>query len=156
MSQKAHGTCTGMPPKNLRWGCAIETADNICCFNRHYAEYSTYWTTTSFLRDPFGGAPSDVKVPTEDNPVVFYDTITNKPLYVAPQGRSWESFVKESNSHGWPSFRDAEVVAENVRVLSNGELVSVDGTHLGHNLPDFSGNRHCVNLVSVAAMPPTK
>ena len=31
-----------------------------------------------------------------------------------------------------PSFRDNEVVWENVRVLKNsGETVSVDGTHLG-------------------------
>jgi len=37
-----------------------------------------------------------------------------------------------------------------VRVLSDGETVSVDGTHLGHNLPDSSGNRYCINLVSVA------
>ena len=28
--------------------------------------------------------------------------------------------------------------------------MSVDGTHLGHNLPDDDGNRYCINLVSVA------
>jgi hypothetical protein len=33
---------------------------------------------------------------------------------------------------GWPSFRDQEVVWENVRVLrSSGETVSASGTHLG-------------------------
>ena len=31
--------------------------------------------------------------------------------------------------------------------------VSADGTHLGHNLPDGSGNRYCINLVSVAGLP---
>ena len=51
---------------------------------------------------------------------------------------------------GWPSFRDKEVVWDNVRVLNDGETVSVDGTHLGHNIPDSSGNRYCINLVSVA------
>jgi peptide methionine sulfoxide reductase MsrB len=40
-------------------------------------------------------------------------------------------------------------VWENVRILKNGEAVSVDGTHLGHNLPD-KRNRYCINLVSVA------
>ena len=35
-----------------------------------------------------------------------------------------------------------EVVIENVRVLSDGEAVSIDGTHLGHNLPDGKGNRN--------------
>jgi peptide methionine sulfoxide reductase MsrB len=40
-----------------------------------------------------------------------------------------------------------------VRVVgqaAQGETVSVDGTHLGHNLPDRAGNRYCINLVSVA------
>jgi len=31
--------------------------------------------------------------------------------------------------------------------------VRVAGTHLGHHLPDFSGNRYCINLVSVAGNP---
>ena len=58
--------------------------------------------------------------------------------------------MRESRAHGWPSFRDEEVMKDNVRVLEDGEAVSVDGTHLGHNLPDHSGNRYCINLVSVA------
>ena len=37
-----------------------------------------------------------------------------------------------------------------VRVLEDGETVSIDGTHLGHNLPDSSGRRYCINLVSIA------
>ncbi len=64
-----------------------------------------------------------------------------------------EQFVAESRSHGWPSFRDQEVVWENTRILKDGEAVSVDGTHLGHNLPDGKGNRYCINLVSVAGSP---
>jgi hypothetical protein len=35
----------------------------------------------------------------------------------------------------------AQVVWENMKCLPNGEAVSVDGTHLGHNLPDWKGNR---------------
>ena len=31
--------------------------------------------------------------------------------------------------------------------------ISLDGTHLGHNLPDSKGNRYCINLVSVCAYP---
>ena len=38
-------------------------------------------------------------------------------------------------------------------VFRSGECISVDGTHLGHNLPDGSGNRYCINLVSVAGKP---
>ena len=65
-----------------------------------------------------------------------------------------------------------------MRCLENGEAVSLDGTHLGvlhystpdlarpgkltscscschlgHNLPDRTGNRYCINLVSVAGSP---
>ena len=82
--------------------------------------------------------------------LTFYDTVTNKPLFKAPQGRTWEEFISESRSHGWPSFRDEEVLPEYLRVLQNGETVSVDGTHLGHNLPDGKGNRYCINIVCVA------
>jgi hypothetical protein len=46
--------------------------------------------------------------------------------------------------HGWPSFRDDEVDWDFVRVLPDGETVSMDGTHLGHNLPD----RYVVCLTS--------
>ena len=40
-----------------------------------------------------------------------------------------------------------------MRILPNGETVSVNGTHLGHNLPDSKGNRYCINLCSVAGLP---
>jgi peptide methionine sulfoxide reductase MsrB len=67
--------------------------------------------------------------------------------------RTMEEFLVESRAHGWPSFRDEEVNWEFVRCLPNGEVVSVDGTHLGHNLPDGKGSRHCINLVCVAGHP---
>jgi peptide methionine sulfoxide reductase MsrB len=85
--------------------------------------------------------------------LTFYDSNSGKPLFIAPRGRDMESFLKESFKHGWPSFRDEEVVWDNVRILPGGESVSVDGTHLGHNIPDITGNRHCINLVSVAGRP---
>jgi len=44
-------------------------------------------------------------------------------------------------------------VWENVRTLEDGECVSLNGTHLGHNLPDRTGNRYCINLVSCAGSP---
>mmetsp|Transcript_74668 Transcript_74668/g.132084 ORF Transcript_74668/g.132084 Transcript_74668/m.132084 type:complete len:184 (+) Transcript_74668:36-587(+) len=144
MSQKAHGTCPQAPMKPLRWGADWDTADNICCFNRHYAERAGYWEGTQF--------PAAMR--SADSEITFYDPVTSKPLFIAPRGRSWQDFEKESLSHGWPSFRDDEVVQANVRVLPNGEAVSVDGTHLGHNLPDGSGNRYCINLVSIAGLSP--
>jgi len=56
-------------------------------------------------------------------------SVTGKPLFVAPIGRTAEDFIAESEVHGWPSFRDQEVVWDNVRVLKGiGETVSLDGT----------------------------
>ena len=64
-----------------------------------------------------------------------------------------DEFLTESKNHGWPSFRDQEVNWDVVRVLPNGETVSLDGTHLGHNLPDRKGSRYCINLVCVSGNP---
>lgn len=41
--------------------------------------------------------------------ITFYDSVTGKPLFIAPRGRTFEEFKKESLEHGWPSFRDEEV-----------------------------------------------
>lgn len=143
MSPKAHGTSAVPVQKDLRWDCDNQTADRICNFNRHYAEHAGYWTSTSFVGD----------VRDEEGEVTFYDSNTGKALFVAPRGRDMAGFLTESGKHGWPSFRDEEVVWDNVRCLGDGECVSVDGTHLGHNLPDGTGNRYCINLVSVAGRP---
>jgi hypothetical protein len=143
MSKKAHGTSAHPVQTNLKWACDGETADRICNFNRHYAERSGYWESTDFL----------TIAKNEQLPINFYDSVTGKRLFSAPIGRSWDDFVRESRKHGWPSFRDAEVDWDNVRCLRNGECVSVTGTHLGHNLPDATGNRYCINLVSVAGNP---
>lgn len=89
----------------------------------------------------------------KDEPIQFYDSVTGELLFTAPVGRTMEAFLKESQKHGWPSFRDSEVNWDTVRCLKNGECISVTGTHLGHNLPDATGNRYCINLVSVAGQP---
>jgi peptide methionine sulfoxide reductase MsrB len=87
----------------------------------------------------------------KDGETMFFDSVSGKPLFIAPRGRTFEQFRRESDSHGWPSFRDQEVVWDNVRAIrGDNEAVSVDGTHLGHNIPDSKGNRYCINLVSIA------
>ena len=105
-----------------------------------------YWQSTLFVKEA-------KKEYDETGEIKFYDSNTGKLLFVAPKGRTFDDFIRESVSHGWPSFRDEEVNWDYVRCLKNGEAVSVDGTHLGHNLPDFSGSRYCINLVSVAGSP---
>ncbi|KAL3943071.1 MAG: hypothetical protein SGBAC_002848 [Bacillariaceae sp.] len=151
MSQKGHGTSANPVQSDLLYGVSEKLADKISNYNRQFAEFAGYFRSTSF---------EDVVLESK-GPVTFYDSVTGKPLFVAPINRSAEDFIQESEVHGWPSFRDEEVVWDNVRILKNsGETVSVDGTHLGHNvsicrrlLPDRKGNRYCINLVSVAGKP---
>lgn len=133
----------------------MRNADKICCFNRHYAEFSGYAFSAqvTWLEQLRSEQRQANEKASPEVPSTYYDSVTGKPLFKAPVGRSLDDFIKESRGHGWPSFRDDEVVWENVRVLPNGETISVDGTHLGHNLPDFNGNRYCINLISVAGNP---
>eukprot|EP01104_Vermistella_antarctica_P015294 TRINITY_DN497_c0_g1_i1.p1 TRINITY_DN497_c0_g1~~TRINITY_DN497_c0_g1_i1.p1 ORF type:complete len:209 (-),score=34.69 TRINITY_DN497_c0_g1_i1:113-739(-) len=143
MDQKEHGTSRTPVQQDLRYKVDVQNADKICNYNRHYAERSGYFKTTDWEKS----------VPHEGTPTIYYDSNTGKPLFRAPVGRTWDEFLKESERHGWPSFRDEEVNWDNVRVLRNGETVSVDGTHLGHNIPSGGRNRYCINLICVAGNP---
>jgi peptide methionine sulfoxide reductase MsrB len=133
--------------QNLRWNVNRKTADRICNFNRHYAEQSGYLTRCPEFLEACKQAEKT------NSTITFYDSNTGKPLFEAPKNRTMQEFLAESKQHGWPSFRDAEVNRKEVRCLRGGEVVSLAGTHLGHNLPDRTGNRYCINLVSVAGNP---
>lgn len=76
--------------------------------------------------------------------------MTSKRLFKAPIGRTYTTFLDESQKLGYLSFREKEVNWENVRVLVNGNVVSVDGTFLGRVAPDEEGNRYAINLSAVA------
>lgn len=128
MAPKAHGTSETPVQQNLRYGCDPKLADRICNFNRHFAERSGYWETTNFLAD----------ASKSTGEIAFYDSNSGTPLFTAPRGRTFEQFVRESKGHGWPSFRDEEVNWDYVRILPDGECVSVDGTHLGTCAPSVS------------------
>lgn len=119
MVQKAHGTSAQPVQQNLKWNVDRENADRITNYNRRFAEYGGYWKQTNFLKEV-----------SRTEPTTYYDSVTGKPLFRAPIGRSMEEFLAESNVHGWPSFRDQEVVWENTRVLRDGETVSTTGTHV--------------------------
>ena len=143
MSPKKHGTSNTPVQDNLQYGCDRTVADRICNFNRHYAEFSGYFLQTNWLQE----------VQHKEEATTYYDSNSGRPLFMAPQNRSFDAFLQESINHGWPSFRDDEVNWQYVRVLPDGECVSIDGTHLGHNIPDQKGNRYCINLVSIAGNP---
>ena len=81
MAPKEHGTCTQPLQKNLRWGVDWSTADKICCYNRHYAEYSSYFMMTDFMKELEESRREDRK-----DPITFYDPINSKPIFIAPKG----------------------------------------------------------------------
>lgn len=118
-------------------------ADRICCNNHDGAEPKGFFTRNV---DFF----SQVN-PTQTT--IFYDSVCGLPLFRAPVGRSFEAWKKESIDHGWPSFRPEETYFENVNVLPGGRMESVCGTHLGHNLPDYYGDRYCIDLVCMSGKP---
>lgn len=143
MSPKAHGTTETAVQDNLRFGVDRRLSDKISSYTRVFAESAGYFEGTSF----------EEEVRQSSGPLTFYDSVSGKPLFQAPVGRDATTFIAESRVHGWPSFRDEEVNWENVRVLKNGETVSLGGTHLGHNIPDKKGNRYCIDLVSISGNP---
>jgi len=105
--------------------------------NRHYAEYRGYWRSTAFVEE-------SKKEYVEKGEIKFYDSNNGKLLFIAPKGRSYEEFINESLSHGWPSFRDDEEVWDDVRCLPNGEAVSLAGTHLGVSTVVSCFRRVCI------------
>lgn len=83
MKEKAHGTSDAPVQKNLRWQCDENTADRICNYNRHWAEYSGYFASSkvSFMKEMQEKAAAGSTEPT-----IFYDSVTGKPLFKAPIG----------------------------------------------------------------------
>ena len=76
MRQRANGRSTERAPQgNLLWGADASTADRICTRNRHYAEHSGYFRTTTFLDEV-----------ASDGETTYYDSVSGKPLFVAPRG----------------------------------------------------------------------
>jgi len=154
MDDKEHGSCPQSVQSSLRWHCDQELADRICCFNRSDAENSDHFLKTTFVEDLRRQMERE-----GSRTVTLFDSVMGKPVFTVPHGRTFDEFVAESEKHGWPSFRDQEVVWENVRCLADGEAVTIDGVHLGHNLPTRAdtasgwSNRYCINCVSVAGRP---
>ena len=87
--------------------------------------------------------------------MAFHDSVTGKKLFKAPINRDVNNFLRESEELGYLSFRDGEVDWNNVRILENGKIVSVDGSFLGMIAPDMSGNRYAINLSAVSGKDTT-
>ncbi|CAK9024148.1 unnamed protein product [Durusdinium trenchii] len=133
---------------SLRWGISADlkvgpfTAEAVCCANHRFAEEPHFWSQNAAF-------VAAAKAATEKNPLVFFDSACDVPLFKAPVGRNTSQWLEES-AHGWPSFRSQEMVSENLVTFAGGEVQSRCGTHLGHNLPDAKGDRYCIDLVCIA------
>ena len=124
MSQKEHGTTHQKVQDDLLYDVPNKLADRISSYTRTWAEPAGFFQQTNF----------EQTVMEAQGPVTFYDSVSGKPLFKAPIGRSAEQFIKESRVHGWPSFREQEVVWDNVRVLRGGEtVVSFESVTSMHN-----------------------
>jgi len=136
-------SCAGPVQSDLKFGCDEELplASKICCHNTRFAEPAGFQSQPGI--DLFSRLNRSAET-------VFYDSICGIPLFVAPRGRSFAAWEAESKAHGWPSFRQEEVIAENIDMKFGGEVRSTCGVHLGHRFSDGSGNRYCIDLVCIA------
>eukprot|EP00971_Amphidinium_carterae_P203129 4031191-Amphidinium_carterae.1 len=157
----------------------IPTWQHICCHvPQHWAEPSGFqtWSGIDFFTrledmqqvmesgqgsvaeaagaDSLSGTHIQWNEATAAYEFVFYDSQCGLPLYIAPRGRSYSAWKTESIDHGWPSFRDEEVVMDNIAVISGGEVVSQcpggAQTHQGHRFTDYHGDRYCIDLLCMA------
>ena len=101
-------------------GCDAATADRICCFNRHYAEHSGYAWSTSWVAQ------------TKDaGETTYYDTVSGKPLFKAPVGRTFKEFLHES--------KDGDVVCLGIGDQGCGNVVEEHKLFEGNQFRKFEG-----------------
>lgn len=154
MRERSFGTCLVRPHRTLRWGSPVDVADDICCHSRGKLEPKKLYLQL------LGTDALSVAEWRKHETMTFYDTVTSKPLFIIDNKvRRFKDFMLDSKRHGHPTFREHERVAENTEVLRDfgslgggGEIVSVDGTHLGRNIPDAQGPRYSVSLVCIAGL----
>mmetsp|Transcript_18370 Transcript_18370/g.54583 ORF Transcript_18370/g.54583 Transcript_18370/m.54583 type:complete len:182 (-) Transcript_18370:35-580(-) len=153
-------TCSGPVQSNLLYGMSHrKTAEGVLApvdANESLAEAICCDSRASLVAEPqFLYQAPDVQLfarISPDNVTTFYDSVCGLPLFAAPRNRSLADFEADTDEHGWPSFRTAELVAENV-VTNGTQVTSVCGTHLGTYDPDAAGPRWCIDLSCIAGRP---
>lgn len=128
----------------FRFPLGTTLAQAICCdgYWEAYAEPKDFYSLPSV--DLFGRLEAGV--------TTFYDPVCGIPLFRAPVNRTLAQFEADTASHGWPSFREGEVVTENIIVQpESGMAFSTCGTHLGTYFPKAPGGpRYCIDLTCVS------
>jgi hypothetical protein len=153
-------TCKGPVQKSLRYGISGRStpdvpvavdeneslAEAVCCDSRTkvYAEPQFLYQAPDVL----------LYSKLEAGITTFYDSVCGIPLFRAPVNRTIDEFKADTDEHGWPSFRAAEVVEGHVNFDKDGFVYSSCGTHLGSYLPDDKGPRWCMDLSCIAGNPP--
>jgi hypothetical protein len=151
-------TCKGPVQSNLRYNISSRTqatipvpvgdgetlAEAVCCDSR-----TKVYAEPQFLYQ----APDIAFFSKLKGVTTFYDPVCGIPLFRAPMNRTMAEFKADTDEHGWPSFRSAEVISENVHTEEGGFVYSKCGTHLGSFLPDSKGSRWCMDLSCVSGNP---
>merc|ERR1711943_5914 len=102
-------------------------ATAICCDSRTKVYAEPRFLFQSPFVDLFKHLPAD------GTPTTFYDTVCGLPLFTAPMNRTLQEFQDDTNEHGWPSFRPAELIKENVRTDEDGDRWCLDTACLAGN-----------------------
>jgi len=155
---KEFDTCTNAIQSNLRYNISTfqqsqyfpnETlAVSVCCDKRMQALAEPQFLFQAPNIQLFAVLNKTSGVHT------FYDSACGVPVFRAPINRTMAEFEEDTNEHGWPSFRDGEVILENVRTHKDtGYVISSCNTHLGSFLPDAQGSRWCIDLSCISGNP---
>jgi len=149
--------CSGMVQDNLKFNIGTRNATYfpeesmaaaVCCDTRMLSLAETQFLFSAPDIQLFSVLEKASGVTT------FYDSVCGVPLFRAPMNRTLKEFEADTNEHGWPSFRPAEVVGEHVMTnKSSGSVTSSCGTHLGSFLPDKQGARWCMDLSCISGQP---
>jgi hypothetical protein len=149
--------CRGAVQEQLRFGASAlrvpETlpdpaegeslAEAICC-DAYYRSLGAAEPKGTFAQQDLFREPLSEEL-------TFYDSVCGKALFrVGGRGakRSVAAFRNETAAHGWPSFREHEVL-DTLNVSGNLVLSSC-GTYLGTTEPDAEGQRYCLDLVCLS------
>merc|ERR1711871_1352195 len=159
---KQFDTCSAKVQGNLRYNISIfDTPDGIpvnvtateslatavCCDSRP----KVFAEPRFLFQNPFVNLFANMR--KNKGPTTFYDSVSGIPLFRAPMGRTQDEFEADTTEHGWPSFREKEIISENVVTDKDGFVYSKCGTHLGSYLPDDKGARWCLDLSCLSGNP---